>query len=95
MKTQGGVVVQLHTFLTLAQDEGERPDSHPGCFTSWERVPPGPPGKEARWATEPVRMQWRREKIPTLPGIKPQSSKYFHPKHCTVFHTLNSISGGS
>jgi hypothetical protein len=39
MKTNGGVVVQTHIFLTSALVEGEWSNSRPGRFTSGEGAP--------------------------------------------------------
>jgi hypothetical protein len=39
MKTYGSVWVQLHGFLTLVLDSGERFASHLGHFIPWEKDP--------------------------------------------------------
>jgi len=39
MKTYGEVDIQLHVFLTSAQDGGERSASCPGCYTTGRKDP--------------------------------------------------------
>jgi len=64
MKKCLGAEVQLHAFLTSAQDGGVWSASRHSRFTSGEgKEPPVPFGQEAGRAPEAVWTLWRREKF--------------------------------
>jgi hypothetical protein len=74
MKTNGGVDVYIHIFLTLALERGGWLVSRPGRFTLGKE-PPVPIGQEAGWAPEPVWTLWRRENSISLAGNRTPSSQ--------------------
>jgi hypothetical protein len=63
-----GVEEKLHTFLTLATDEGEQSASHSASFLG--KVLLLPTGQETGWDQELVWMQLQREKFLSLQGIE-------------------------
>jgi hypothetical protein len=81
-KTYGGVDVYIAPlFLISALDEGEWSTSRPGCFIPGIIEPPVPIGKEAGWASEPVRTLWIKEKSLVAAGnrtlaVKPIDLRY-------------------
>ena len=87
-KTRGKNEIQLHSFLNLAYGAHKWSALCPGCLTPKEE-PLIPSQQEAGWASQPVSVHCKKEKLFLLLGIKPRF--LCHPA-CSLVTILTTLS---